>query len=202
VTTCPGSTPLCRRVCYVRCGHFIFPDVKNSYVVNQRMAEDPDFVGWMTGEIHRLYVRVLRLHVSGDFYSPQYIRRWTDIVRACPETVFYGYTRSWSVPELARPLWVLAREPNMQLWLSTDRSMPWPPRWSSAWIAWMAETDEDRPPRPVDLVFRVQRKTVCKTVGKNPVCRYDWGVKPRVTCSECKRCFRSATAPTRKKSYV
>jgi len=35
----------------------------------------------------------LRIHVSGDFFSADYLRAWMHVARANPSIVFYGYTK-------------------------------------------------------------------------------------------------------------
>lgn len=69
-----------------------------------------------------------RIHVSGDFHRIDYIRAWIRICRSFPQTRFWGYTRSWAVPELAGNLAELRDIPNVQLFASTDPDMPLPPR--------------------------------------------------------------------------
>jgi hypothetical protein len=47
-------------------------------------------------------VKTFRLHVSGDFYSATYTRKWLDIIKVFPGVQFYAYTRSFRV-ETIRP---------------------------------------------------------------------------------------------------
>ena len=51
--------------------------------------------GQMIAEVHRRWAGCVRIHVSGDFNSAEYVRKWVAIARACPTTRFYAYTRSW-----------------------------------------------------------------------------------------------------------
>jgi hypothetical protein len=69
----------------------------------------------------------VRIHSSGDFYSPEYVRFWRSIVQAAPTTRFWAYTRSWRVKELLAVLNELRAEPNVQLFASWDETMPDPP---------------------------------------------------------------------------
>ena len=80
-----------------------------------------------------------RIHVSGDFDSAAYIDKWTQIVERCPDTKFWAYTRSWRIPELLPSLNQLRDLPNMQLFASTDPTIPEPPplNWRVAYL----ETD-------------------------------------------------------------
>jgi hypothetical protein len=71
----------------------------------------------------RNQVRVVRIHTSGDFFSPSYIAMWTWIADCNPSIKFYAYTRSWAVPELLPLLEEFRRLPNVTLWASTDHAM-------------------------------------------------------------------------------
>jgi hypothetical protein len=41
-----------------------------------------------------LEAKLVRLHVSGDFFSDSYFLAWTDVAKARPETLFYTYTKT------------------------------------------------------------------------------------------------------------
>jgi Gene product 88 len=42
-------------------------------------------------------VALVRVHVSGDFYSETYFRAWMAVAVQRPETVFYAYTKSLKI---------------------------------------------------------------------------------------------------------
>lgn len=46
--------------------------------------------------------KVIRLHVSGDFFSDTYFLAWMDVARAKPDLLFYTYTKSL-------PIWIRHR---------------------------------------------------------------------------------------------
>ena len=46
--------------------------------------------------------KLVRLHVSGDFFSDTYFLAWMDVAEAKPETLFYTYTKSL-------PIWLRNR---------------------------------------------------------------------------------------------
>jgi hypothetical protein len=81
-------------------------------------------------------VKVFRIHVSGDFYSAAYTRKWIQIVKALPEVQFYAYTRSWRVETIKPALEELRTLPNMQLFASMDATIdePAPEGWRVATI--------------------------------------------------------------------
>jgi hypothetical protein len=37
---------------------------------------------------------VIRLHDSGDFYSPEYVEKWRRIIAMFPDILFYAYSKS------------------------------------------------------------------------------------------------------------
>jgi hypothetical protein len=82
----------------------------------------------MIGEIRRRWVACVRIHVSEDFYSAEYVRKWAAVARACPATRFYAYTRSWRRPDIAAALAELSRCRNVRLWYSCDRDTGIPAR--------------------------------------------------------------------------
>ena len=82
VTTCPGSSPACRRECYALRGRFIF--LRRAYRRYLAESRAEGFAARMIGEIRRRWVACVRIHVSGDFFSAAYVRAWLTIVRACP----------------------------------------------------------------------------------------------------------------------
>ena len=48
----------------------------------------------MNQAIQKKKVDILRLHDSGDFYSPAYLNKWIDIANNNKEVIFYAYTKS------------------------------------------------------------------------------------------------------------
>jgi len=49
---------------------------------------------WIPGERHP--GRYFRLHDSGDFFSPAYLRAWGEVVRSFPNILFWAPTRIWA----------------------------------------------------------------------------------------------------------
>src|SRR5262249_54635561 len=126
VTSCPGSTPTCRKECYALRGHF--PLQARRFRRNLKAAREERFAARMIREITRRFVGCVRIHVAGDFFSADYVRAWAAVARACPQTRFYAYTRSWRHPEIAVALAELARLPNVRLWWSADKDTAVPDR--------------------------------------------------------------------------
>ncbi|AFA38112.1 hypothetical protein Pogu_0085 [Pyrobaculum oguniense TE7] len=96
VATCPGATPFCIRWCYA------VYEIANwrahvreaaSYLLSLR----DDFPDIVQRFLRRLPHRTVRLHVSGDFYSVEYLEKWAEVARREPSRVFYTYTKSFGL---------------------------------------------------------------------------------------------------------
>lgn len=199
-TTCPGSTELCRSKCYAMKGFYRMGNVKESLEKNRLATLEDDFADRMVAEIQKVKAEKFRIHTSGDWLSPAYVLKWDEIVARCPDTVFWAYSRSWSVAGFARPLAKLAKRPNMRLWYSADRETGYPDRLpAGVRVAYLADSDEDArkiDPKRVRLIFRdvPERKTVLLSVGGRPVCPHENGRHSNLTCETCKLCLRPAPA--------
>jgi len=134
-TTCPGASPWCLKHCYAYRYEQFRPGCQKAYGENLALTQNPqEFVRTMVGVLPRI-MSAFRIHVSGDFYSTSYVEAWTEICRAFPQTLFWGYTRSWAIPELQDALQGLRALPNVQFFASIDPDMPLPPReWRRAFV--------------------------------------------------------------------
>ncbi len=198
VVTCPWLSHLCRDRCYARAGHFRWPNVSQTHQRNWEFSRDPGFAQWMRDKIASDFVRVMRVHVAGDFYDVDYIRKWQDIVRRSPHTTFFAYTRSWRGDDLLPELVALASHRNMCLWWSIDRETGPAPLVRGVRRAYMAIDDVDvrLAPDDCDLIFRSDTKTVMKRGnGHVLVCPTENGVTENVTCSKCGICWDRKQRP-------
>lgn len=152
VDTCPGASDWCKKNCYAQ---RIAGLVLGVYQLNTANGSNvPDLPSGTT---------LVRIHVSGDFDSFDYVEKWRLIAEAHPETQFWAYTRSWRT-ELLPELEKFRKLPNVQLFASTDESIPENPPvgWRVAWI--------DGDPR-----------------AKGMKCPEELGTKQ--DCEQCKYCF-------------
>lgn len=98
--TCPNAGA-CAAGCYARSGTYGFSNVKSVYEQRLELTQSSDFVERIGIEIDLLLQKAqkngrqlaLRIHDSGDFYSPAYQSAWYHIARAFPEVIFYAYTK-------------------------------------------------------------------------------------------------------------
>ena len=192
IDTCPGASALCIKHCYVKRSNR-FPQVSPSHKARFEATKQADFVDRMVHDIKNSGKKIIRIHTAGDFFSAKYTADWVKIAKQNPEVAFYAYTRSWRCSDILRQLDRLRRLPNMQLWWSSDSETGSPPE---GFVAYMAVTDDDVPAFDTTLVFRVQRKALCKTIGGVNVCPLESGrpeLKERgLTCAKCRICFSNA----------
>lgn len=180
-------------------------NVQKTYVDNDKLRKKKSWEADAIAEITASKLSTVRIHASGDFDTAEYVEAWMRIVKACPGTKFYAYTRSWTVPAMLKSLVELAQLPNMDLWFSADKSMPKPPVFDFTRIAYLALDDADEPRYNADLVFRhnstgaANYKTVKKRMGRfrSLVCPHEQGVtyKTEMTCDKCKICFNNKDKP-------
>src|SRR5262249_15906538 len=76
VETCPGRSALCGSVVYARSGRYATARLRNRLQENLDAALADYFVKKVVAEIRRRGVHTVRVHVSGDFLSPEYTRKW------------------------------------------------------------------------------------------------------------------------------
>lgn len=192
--TCPGETETCAAVCYAKNGRYRTHQVRDTERRRYELAKRPDFDLLAVAEILEKGIGRLRIHSSGDVFSPAYARAWIRIVRKCPNTRFWLYTRSWRVPAVRKELVKLAKLRNVRVWFSADASSGVPKRVPKrVRVAWLSTTVADRPDGPVDLVFRtgrLRRAVAAREAHGAPVCMAETGTPDAgdVTCATCGFC--------------
>ncbi len=197
ISTCPGASGRCRRLCYADRGRFIMSRLVASTTAAYEATLRDDFARRMTYAIAEEFARVVRIHVAGDFYDAAYARKWAAVVAASPGVEFYAYTRSWRVPEVLAALEGLAALPNMHLWFSEDRETGPSPCVPGVRVAFLVADamDDGMVPEHADLVFRDRVHVAghpdrIKQIGGAVVCPHEQSpAMASVTCSKCRLCF-------------
>jgi hypothetical protein len=96
--TCPFAGS-CLKLCYAKRGMYRFGNVERALTKRYEASKEANFVQTITDELAKVkkdkqtYVRI---HDSGDFYSPAYFAKWLEIARLNPSVRFYAYTKSHS----------------------------------------------------------------------------------------------------------
>ena len=185
---CTTASDLCASFCYAKRGHYRYDNVQASLWANYDRTRESGFVSSILDDIRKNAIDLLRMHASGEFYEPPYVRKWIHIASRARRTLFFGYTRSWRKEPFIQPLTDLAKQPNVRLWLSSDRETGPPPEMLHTRVAYMQVGDDDIPQFPVDLVFRTKRKPTRKRVSGVLVCPVENGTT-KTTCQACRLCI-------------
>ena len=98
--TCPNAGA-CASGCYAQSGAYRFSNVAAAFEARLVATTKDDFPVQVGAEIlkalktatKRGHKLVIRVHDSGDFYSPRYQLSWYHVARAFPEVLFYAYTK-------------------------------------------------------------------------------------------------------------
>jgi len=94
--TCPGATPLCKKFCYAEGPEKYYGGgVVYSRNKNWAWTKRPDFARIMSEIINNHKWEWFRIHEAGDFYNQDYLNKWIEIAKACPNTKFLAYTKAW-----------------------------------------------------------------------------------------------------------
>ncbi len=93
-STCPFAGG-CQKYCYAQKGNYTrFPIVQELMEQKYKISKTNNFIPLMNEEIKKKKATHIRIHDSGDFYSPQYLQKWVDIATQNTNVIFYAYTKS------------------------------------------------------------------------------------------------------------
>lgn len=99
IGTCPGAGD-CKQFCFAFSEQKRYPSAMAHRARSWALSKSIDFISVINAELKELTKRhgiggfAVRVHASGDFYSPRYARDWARIARANPLVQFYAYTKS------------------------------------------------------------------------------------------------------------
>jgi len=92
--TCPFADS-CVKYCYAQKGNYTrFPKIQELMEQKYKISKTNNFITLMNEEIRKKKASHIRIHDSGDFYSPQYLNKWVSIANDNKEVIFYAYTKS------------------------------------------------------------------------------------------------------------
>lgn len=103
----------CSKYCYAKKMYRLYPAYREKMNYNYKVAKSDDFVERMCYELKEASMFV-RIHVSGDFFSQEYLEKWYEIARRNPRHIFYCYTKAIFLDFWGRPN-------NLIIYLSDDR---------------------------------------------------------------------------------
>jgi hypothetical protein len=114
--TCPGKRE-CFGWCYAMGGHPMAWKAKSSPARAMQarylgLAERDDWEERMSERLKKIAKdRPFRIHVTGDFHSPEYVKKWIELIKKHPDRQFYAYTKSHQMDGMKE----LENLPNMTL---------------------------------------------------------------------------------------
>ena len=92
--TCPFAKE-CVKFCYAQKGAYIWSPAQNKHNQNYLNTKQDNFIDTIQDEINRKRkITHVRVHSSGDYYSPKYLNKWVQIAKNNPNIIFYSYTKS------------------------------------------------------------------------------------------------------------
>ena len=94
--TCAGD---CAH-CYACTGFYCMPSVRDALALHTIISRSARGLAFkkaaIIAQIHADDIKLVRIHAAGDFDSLADVWTWRDIVKACPDTLFWTYTkRTW-----------------------------------------------------------------------------------------------------------
>lgn len=91
--TCPFAGD-CVKFCYAKKGAYIWKNVRPAFEKRYELTRSDKFIDKMNAEITIKEPDYVRIHDSGDFYSPEYLQKWLAVAIHNPHVRFYAYTNS------------------------------------------------------------------------------------------------------------
>lgn len=89
--TCAGTCPHC----YACSGFYCMPSVRDTLALHTIITRS--FQSFkkaaIIAQIHADGIKLVRIHAAGDFDSIADVNAWRDIVAACPDVLFWTYTK-------------------------------------------------------------------------------------------------------------
>ncbi len=95
--TCPGSTALCRKICYAASSERRYYRTRNCWANNLTAVKAEK---WTENMVHHIYCqcsRYWRIHVAGDFFSQDYLDQWIELAKIFSEIQFLAFTKSFKL---------------------------------------------------------------------------------------------------------
>ena len=92
-TVCPFAKD-CIKYCYAQKGNYRYPSVIKGLNNRYNLSQTDEFIPQMNATIILERPTHVRIHDSGDFYSPEYLQKWIDISTDNKDVIFYAYTKS------------------------------------------------------------------------------------------------------------
>lgn len=103
--SCVEATEYCELICYAGKLQNLFPAVGTAMISNWEALKDASLIEMFDMLNALIYAfdqesdkrqaeKIYRIHWDGDFFSPDYVEAWTNIIILYPQIQFWVYTRN------------------------------------------------------------------------------------------------------------
>jgi len=107
ILTCPNSS-MCKSSCYARKAERVYKGVLLSRMKNYHATLQQEFVEEFCNALkllkEKFYIKIIRLHESGDIYSKSYFDKLVEIAKLNEDLQFYTHTKNTSLNLSELPL--------------------------------------------------------------------------------------------------
>lgn len=100
---CGAAQQGCIKYCYAKKMETFRKNCFTKWVKNGEETFKPTFVSKVDAELKKAKPTMVRWHVSGDFYSQEYVDKVFEIARLNPTVSFYTYTKAIQFDYSKRP---------------------------------------------------------------------------------------------------
>ena len=118
-----------RKTCPSSCRHWQTCYGNNMPFAKRVDHTDPDFLRALGREVAELCLKregvLIRLHALGDFFSEEYVRFWTRMLRTYSNLAIYGYTARHPSTEFGNLIWQMNQQWRSRCWIRfSDGCLP------------------------------------------------------------------------------
>jgi len=164
ISTCPGSTNLCRKYCYARKAEITWKNPLESRTRNYIASERDDFVDEMIKIMPKSpYIRV---HESGDMYNQEYLDKWIAIANHFKDKTFLVYSQMYDLDWSKKP-------DNMILY----------------WTVWPDTVDYPKDGLHAYVIDNGNGKIPQYNLPKTKICTK--GKRSKLKCEDCMWCYKA-----------
>ena len=139
VVSCNAAAQCTKSGCYMKRLLKIRPSWKRSVDKNYKIVTEhlDDFYRQLNGWLSMYQPKAFRFHVSGDFFSYDYLDICVAIARNNPKVKFFAFTKQWDII------------------YQYDKDFGFPNNFSIILSAWLPRMKDWKPPRALALKFPV-----------------------------------------------
>lgn len=93
---CYGKGKQCKK-CYATQAEYMYPACLPSRERNYTASLSDTFVSEVNNKLKKTRKKIVRIHEAGDFYSQEYVDKWTEIAKNNPNIFFFALTKKCGI---------------------------------------------------------------------------------------------------------